>query len=45
MGGTCDQETGQCQCLEGVIGQNCDHCPHRWVLIYYFIDYFVNMNL
>lgn len=33
MGGTCDQETGQCQCLEGVIGQNCDHCPDGWVLV------------
>ena len=33
MGGTCDQETGQCECLEGVIGQNCDHCPNNWVLV------------
>ena len=33
MGGTCDQETGQCECLEGVIGQNCDHCPDNWVLV------------
>ncbi len=33
VGGTCDQATGQCQCLEGVIGQNCDHCPDRWVLV------------
>ncbi len=33
MGGTCDQETGQCECLRGVIGQNCSHCPDRWILV------------
>ena len=33
VGGTCDPITGQCACLEGVIGQNCDHCPDHWVLV------------
>jgi hypothetical protein len=33
VGGTCDPITGQCACLEGVIGQNCDHCPEHWVLV------------
>ncbi len=33
VGGGCNQYTGQCQCLPGVIGQNCDRCPPNWVLI------------
>lgn len=33
MGGGCNQETGQCECLPGVVGQNCDHCPPNWILI------------
>lgn len=33
IGVGCNPETGQCECLPGVIGDKCDHCPHRWVLI------------
>ncbi|RWS16537.1 Laminin subunit alpha-like protein [Dinothrombium tinctorium] len=29
----CDQNTGQCKCLPGVIGEKCDSCPWRWVFI------------
>lgn len=25
--------TGQCECLPGVVGEKCDACPHRWVLV------------
>lgn len=25
--------TGRCECLPGVVGDRCDSCPHRWVLI------------
>lgn len=32
-GFSCNPQTGQCECLPGVIGDTCDHCPHRWVLI------------
>jgi sucrose phosphorylase len=50
VGSGCNQETGQCTCLDGVVGQNCDRCPKDWVLvvnetrtgvlvsIYYIID-------
>ena len=33
IGGGCNPITGQCECLPGVIGQNCDSCPLHWVLI------------
>lgn len=29
----CNVQTGQCECLPGVIGEKCDACPHRWVLV------------
>ena len=29
----CNLHTGQCQCLPGVVGEKCEHCPDRWVLI------------
>lgn len=29
----CNAQTGQCECLPGVIGEKCDACPARWVLI------------
>ena len=29
----CDQFNGQCQCLENVIGEKCERCPDRWVLL------------
>jgi laminin alpha 3/5 len=32
-GAVCDQKSGQCQCLPGVVGEKCDSCPHRWVFI------------
>ena len=33
VGSGCNQETGQCTCLDGVVGQNCDRCPKDWVLV------------
>lgn len=33
IGASCDAATGQCTCLPGVIGEKCDQCPYRWVLI------------
>lgn len=29
----CNQFTGQCQCLPGVVGAKCEQCPDRWVLV------------
>lgn len=29
----CNDQTGQCECLPGVIGEKCDSCPHRWVFV------------
>ena len=31
--GGCNPLDGQCECLPGVVGQNCDRCPTNWVLI------------
>jgi laminin alpha 3/5 len=31
-GASCNPITGQCECLPGVLGEKCDHCPHRTVL-------------
>jgi laminin alpha 3/5 len=33
IGVGCDPGTGQCSCLPGVVGEKCDRCPWRWVLI------------
>jgi len=33
VGVSCNTTTGQCTCLPGVIGEKCDHCPYRHVLI------------
>lgn len=29
----CNVHTGQCECLPGVVGEKCDACPYRWVLV------------
>lgn len=29
----CNVYTGQCECLPGVVGEKCDSCPYRWVLV------------
>lgn len=29
----CNVYTGQCECLPGVVGEKCDACPYRWVLV------------
>lgn len=29
----CNVLTGQCECLPGVVGEKCDACPYRWVLV------------
>lgn len=29
----CNVNTGQCECLPGVVGEKCDSCPYRWVLV------------
>lgn len=26
-------DNGQCECLPGVVGEKCDKCPYRWVLL------------
>ena len=31
--GGCNPSTGQCECLPGVVGLNCDRCPTNWVLV------------
>lgn len=33
VGVGCNSTTGLCECLPGVVGDKCDTCPHRWVLI------------
>ena len=33
IGVGCDPQTGQCSCLPGVVGEKCNRCPQRWVLI------------
>lgn len=33
IGVGCNAETGQCECLPGVVGEKCDQCPHRWVFV------------
>ena len=33
VGVGCNPLTGMCECLPGVIGDKCNQCPHRWVLI------------
>ena len=33
IGSGCDPITGQCVCLPGVTGLNCDSCPHNHYLI------------
>lgn len=29
----CNVNTGQCECLPGVVGEKCNACPYRWVLV------------
>lgn len=33
LGFGCNALTGQCECLQGVIGEKCNQCPHRWVFV------------
>ncbi|KAJ8933873.1 hypothetical protein NQ314_013726 [Rhamnusium bicolor] len=33
LGFGCNALTGQCECLQGVIGEKCDQCPHRWAFV------------
>lgn len=33
VGVGCNVNTGMCQCLPNVVGDKCNQCPYRWVLI------------
>lgn len=33
LGFGCNAQTGQCECLPGVIGEKCNQCPHRWAFV------------
>jgi laminin alpha 1/2 len=33
VGSTCDPQTGQCQCLPGILGRACDQCGPRFAVV------------
>ncbi|CAH1963969.1 unnamed protein product [Acanthoscelides obtectus] len=33
LGFGCNAQTGQCECLQGVVGEKCDQCPYRWAFV------------